>query len=323
MTATIRRSPSPEPRPGGALPTADAGPRPPDEGDRHRSIAGLVRAARPHQWVKNATVLMVPGLVLLSLGLGAVLSALLACVAFCLASSSVYLLNDTVDRVADRHHPVKCNRPIASGVVSPGLAIGASTVAALVAVTMGLLVTPALGAIIAGYLLLTAAYSLGLKRLAWLDVTLLAAGFVLRVMAGAVAAAVGVSPLLLLAVFAGAGLVALGKRRSELVLLGEEAAAHRSALASYRLSGIDAALRWSQTTAVVAFGLWVLVLEGGPIGTGLGLLGALGFLGVLDTYRQRLMRGGGGDPSKELLANPALLPGLMVAGLAILAAGAI
>ena len=321
MTATLLRPPLPEPPPEGARPTGGTRHRADTDREHHGAVAGLVRAARPHQWIKNATVLMVPGLAIFSLGLAGVVGAAIACAAFCLASSSVYLLNDTVDRNADRHHPVKRNRPIASGMVSPAVALGASAGAAMVALTLGLLVTPALGAIIGGYLVLTAAYSLGLKRLAWLDVTLLAVGFVLRVLAGAVAAAVSVSPLLLVAVFAGAGLVALGKRRSELVLLGDEAAAHRSALGTYRLSSIDVALRTSQTAAVVAFGLWVLTLEGGPIGAGLGLLAALGFAGVLDTYRQRLLRGGGGDPSRELLANHALLPGLMVAGLTVLVAG--
>lgn len=321
MTVTATRPPRsnhPAPR---ALDACEQGTGLPVVGNRRDVTVGLLRAARPHQWVKNATVLMVPALVVSSLGVAGVVSALVAAMAFCLASSSVYLLNDTIDREADRHHPVKRNRPIASGVVSLALAVGASTAAALTAVGLGLLVTPILGGVVAGYLLLSATYSLGLKRLAWLDVALLAGGFMLRVIAGAAAVAVGVPALLLVAVFAAAAFVALGKRRSELVMLGEQAEAHRSALAAYRLGTIDAALCWTQAAAVVAFGLWVLSIEGGSTGTGLGLLGAVGLLGVLDAYRQRLLRGGGGDPTRELLANHALMPGLVVAGLVVLAAG--
>ena len=98
-------------------------------GEAHRhtdALRGLLRAARPHQWIKNATVLMIPGLGFYTLGVAGLVDALVACSAFCLASSSVYLLNDTLDREADRHHPVKRHRPIASGVVSPALATVAS-----------------------------------------------------------------------------------------------------------------------------------------------------------------------------------------------------
>lgn len=295
-------------------------------GEAHRhtdALRGLLRAARPHQWIKNATVLMIPGLGFYTLGVAGLVDALVACSAFCLASSSVYLLNDTLDREADRHHPVKRHRPIASGVVSPALATVASGAAALTALALGFLVSPMLVAIIAAYLLLTASYSLGLKRLAWVDVAVLAAGFVLRVVAGAVAVGAAVPLLLLTAVFAGAAFVALGKRRSELVLLGDDASSHRSALGTYRLRTIDAGLAATQAVAVVTFGLWVLALEFEPAGAGLALLGAAGFWEVLNAYRRRLMGGGGGDPARELLANHTLLPGLLVVGLVAFSAGII
>ncbi len=107
------------------------------------------------------------------------------------------------------------------------------------------------------------------------------------------------------------------------MLLGDDASSHRSALGTYRLRTIDAGLAGTQAVAVVTFGLWVLALEFGPAGAGLALLGAAGFWEVLNAYRRRLMGGGGGDPTRELLANHTLLPGLLVVGLVAFSAGII
>jgi len=324
MTATIVPTP-PLPRcehqgfPGVTSPLTPEGGNP----QRASVLAGLVTAARPRQWVKNGAVLMVPTLLIASLGATGMLSAVIATLAFCLASSSVYLLNDTVDRAGDRHHPTKRYRPIASGLVKPSLALGGAAAGATLALGLGWLVSPVVAAIIATYLAVTAAYSLGLKRIAWLDVGVLAAGFVLRVGAGAAAVAAVAPPLLLMAVFAGATFIALGKRRAELVLLGDEAGAHRSALRTYRLPAIDVALRRAQAVTVLAFGLWILVAEGGAFGPALAVVGALALLAALDGYRQRLLGGAGGDPTRELTSNRALLCGLAFSGLIAVSTAAI
>ncbi len=325
MTATIAPPPVRRPSPPRDTPGVSVasqghdGTRP--IGSDTAVLRGLATASRPHQWVKNGAVLIVPGLVFFSLGISGVAAALLATLAFCLVSSSVYLLNDVVDRANDRHHPTKRNRPVAAGVVSPRVALAASAAFAGAGLALGSTLSPLLGAILAAYLVSTGAYSLGLKRVAYLDVSVLAAGFVLRVLAGAVAVGVGAPSVLLVAVFAGAGFIALGKRRSELVLLGDEAAAHRLALGSYRLSALDLALRDAEAITILAFGIWVAVAIGGLLGIVAGLIGALSLLSALDTYRLSLERGKGANPTRDLISNLAVVSGLGLAAMVALSTG--
>lgn len=285
------------------------------------TAAGLVQAIRPYQWAKNTAVLLVPGLVALTLGVGGVVTALGAFVAFCLAASSVYLLNDVVDRHRDLEHPRKRTRVIASGVVSPELALGAAGTAALVAVAVGTTIAPALGIVVASYLALTAAYSLGLKHVPYVDVGVLAAGFVLRVLAGAVAVGAAASSLLLLGVFAGAVFIALGKRRSELVLLGDNASAHRAALGTYTVAKIETGLRHAENVTVAAFGAWILFAVTGPLGVAAALAGAVSLHSALDAYRRVMHGGGGGDPTRDLLSSPLVLCSLATTGLIAVTAG--
>ena len=293
--------------------------RPPHAEQAH----GLLVAARPYQWAKNVVVLMVPGLMILSIGLAGVVAAIGAVVAFCLAASSVYLLNDTADRSNDGHHPVKRNRPIASGLVSPQLALSAAALAALAALGVGLLVAPALAAVVAVYLVSTAAYSLYLKRFAYIDVSVLAAGFVLRVLAGAVAVGAGAPPLLLVAVFWGAVFISLGKRRSESALLGGRAATHRSALRTYTVPFLDVSLLDTELVTILAFGAWVFTSLTGSLGAVLGLLAGFSLMTALNAYRQGLFRGAGGDPTRDLAANLPVLCGLAATGLIAMSTGLI
>lgn len=288
-----------------------------------QQIRGLLVAARPYQWAKNVVVLMVPGLLILSIGFAGIVAAIGATVAFCLAASSVYLLNDTADRSNDGHHPVKCNRPIASGLVSPQLALCAAAMAALAAVGVGLLVAPALAAVVTIYLVSTAVYSLYLKRFAYVDVTVLAAGFVLRVLAGAVAVGVGAPPLLLVTVFWGAVFISLGKRRSESALLGGRAAAHRSALRTYTVEFLDVALLDTELVTILAFVAWVYTSLTGSLGAVLGLLAGFSLMTALNVYRHGLARGAGGDPTRDLAANLPVLVGLAATGLIAMSTGII
>lgn len=284
-------------------------------------LRGLASAARPHQWVKNAAVLMVPGLLFLTIGVEGIVAALLAVVAFCLAASSVYLLNDTADREQDRLHPTKRNRPIASGAIRPAEALAASAALAVTAVVIGWLVAPPVAASIAAYVVLTGAYSVWLKHLAYVDVAVLATGFALRVVAGAAAVHASAPPLLLVAVFTGAGFLALGKRRAELALLGDEAVAHRRALRGYRGPVLDAVIIGTEYATVLAFGLWVLRAMGSELGLALGLLAAASLANALQVQRETLRTGGGGNPTRDLMSNVALIPGLAVAALVALSTG--
>ncbi len=291
----------------------------------HRSTPivarGLLTTARPYQWAKNLAVLIVPGLAVLSLGLAQVGGAIAVFTAFCLAASSVYLLNDTLDRERDRHHPTKRNRPIASGEVHPAVALATAAMCAGAALLLAAVVSFGLAVVVASYLLLTGAYSVTLKHVPIVDVVALAAGFVLRILAGSVAIGVAAPLSLLIAVFWAAMLMALAKRHSEVVLLGDSAAAHCPTLAIYTPRFLRRSLFDAQVLSALFFALWVYgsmvaAAIAGPLAFALAGAAALALYHGLDAYRRGVLgRGCGGDPTRELASNPGVLASLAVAGL--------
>lgn len=188
---------------------------------------------RPHQWVKNLFVLLP---VVFAKGLldpHQVARSLGAFAAFCLAASSIYVLNDLHDVEADRIHPKKRSRPIASGAVSERSAKILIVVLATAALAIAGLVRPQASAVVLGYLLLNVAYTAWLKHIAYVDVLCIAAGFELRVLAGTVAAAVPPSTYLLVVTFALASFLGFGKRMHELIVAEEAAVKQRAALEGY------------------------------------------------------------------------------------------
>ena len=195
-------------------------------------LVGLLRTMRPHQWVKNLFVLAPLVFAKELMHLPMALAAAAGFALFSLASSTVYILNDLADVEADRAHPVKRTRPIASGVVSErtariaGVGMGAFVLAA------GLLLSPPFTATVLGYLVLNFAYTFKLKRIAYIDVLCIAAGFELRVLAGAYAAEVEPSLYLLTVTLLLAMFLGFGKRMHEL-MQGEAAHKQRSVLKAY------------------------------------------------------------------------------------------
>jgi decaprenyl-phosphate phosphoribosyltransferase len=219
------------------------------------AVAGLVRAVRPRQWVKNVLVVAAPTAAG-ELGDPDVLSAtVLALVAFCLAASAVYLVNDTADRDADRLHPTKRLRPIASGVLPVPVALTAAVVLALAAVGVGWLADPQLALLVAAYLVVQLLYAVWLKHEPVLDISIVAAGFLMRAVAGGIAADLPLSQWFLLVSGFGSLFIVAGKRYSELHTLGSEAGTRRS-LVRYT----DTYLRFVWSTAagatVISYSLW-------------------------------------------------------------------
>ena len=272
------------------------------------TLLPLLEAMRPRQWSKNVFVLA--GIVFA----GRLFEAraelrVLACFAlFCAASSAVYLANDVADRAIDAHHPLKRTRPIASGRLSPALAIAASAVLALVALAGTALLNRATLAVTAAYLASTLAYSLGLKRAFLLDVMIVAAGFVLRAVAGASCIEAEISPWLLVCSFLLALFLALGKRRAELVLLGQNATDHRVALGSYSLPLVDSWLTALAGASIVSYALYTQsprTVE--HFGT-TNLLYTVPFvIYALFRYQHHVVRqDAGGDPGSLLLQDPGL-----------------
>jgi len=180
--------------------------------------AALIRAMRPHEWVKN--LLVFAGLLFSGkLDQGAqVVDATLAFAAFCAISSAGYLFNDLRDRELDRRHPDKRNRPIASGALAEGAATVAAIVLVGVALALGFAVEPAVAGLVGLYAVTTAAYSVVLKRLVILDVMTIASLFVLRVVAGAVAVEAQASEYLVVCTAMLALFLGFTKRRQEAIL---------------------------------------------------------------------------------------------------------
>ena len=264
---------------------------------------------RPEQWLKNGFVLapiVFSGLVG---DANAWWRTILAVAAFCAASSAVYLINDVFDREADRLHPVKQNRPIASGEVSvtTAVVVAAGLVAAAIAISMWL--GGWFPTVLIAYVVLVVLYSAVLKRAVFLDVLVVAAGFVLRVVGGAVAIDVPVSHWILVVAYLLALYLALGKRRSELALLGGEAGNHRVVLGHYTLPMVDQAISVVLGATVVAYALYTVapdtVAKVGSVGllatVPIVLYGLFRYLYLL--HRHEL----GGSPTKALLTDRPLL----------------
>jgi decaprenyl-phosphate phosphoribosyltransferase len=190
--------------------------------------AAVVREARPRQWPKNLLVFAAPLAGATTGRPDGIAYAIVAAVAFGCASASVYFVNDVMDVERDRRHPVKCNRPIASGDLPVRDALMVAVILAVIAVGSGFVIgEPILSAVTGGYLFSSSFYSLRGKHIPYLEMVLVASGFVLRVLAGAVATHVPPSPWFLAVCSLGALSVAVAKRYAELTSLGDSAVRHR------------------------------------------------------------------------------------------------
>ena len=205
-----------------------------------RRLPAPVALLRPRQWVKNLLVFVAPLAAGQLADPGVLGPTLLALAAFALAASGTYALNDVADRAADARHPVKRHRPVASGQVSPAAAtlLGVVLLASAIAVPL-LSGVPALAGMVAAYLAMTTAYSQWLKHVALFDIAVVAAGFLLRAMAGAVAAGLPMSRWFLVVAGFGALYVVANKRAAEFRAAGgdrdRDRDTTRAALVGYSL----------------------------------------------------------------------------------------
>ena len=283
------------------------------------SIAGaLLRSTRPQQWVKNALVFA--GVIFSQqfTDLNAVQSSVIAFGLFVLASGGIYLVNDMLDVDADRTHPLKRERPLAAGELPLWLALIAAAVLLGSALIGAFFMQLALGAIVALYVGVNLAYSAWLKHVVLLDVLLIASGFLLRAAAGAVAVLTPISPWLYLCTLLLALLIILGKRRSEIALLGPRAAAHRRNLARYAAPSLDRWLLLVAATTVAAYVLYTLfspATYGSPI-----LIVTVPFvvLGLVRYLRATRTPSGAESPEALLFRDPWLLASLVLWGLTVL-----
>ncbi len=254
-------------------------------------FVGLVRALRAHQWVKNLFVLAPLVFARELLNVPMALRASAAFVLFCLASSTVYILNDLADVESDRAHPVKRNRPIPSGLVPERVARRAAVVLGCVSVGAGFLVDVMFGVAVTSYLVLNLAYSSYLKRVAYVDVMCITAGFELRVLGGAYAAAVPASAYLIVVTFLLASFLGFGKRMHELVQ-GEKAVSQRSVLRQYNKKTLTVLLFITGLLTVGTYAVYTLdhhtrAMFGSDYLVGTTVFTAFGVLRFLHLVRNR------------------------------------
>jgi 4-hydroxybenzoate polyprenyltransferase len=286
-------------------------------------VLALLAAMRPRQWTKNLAIFV--GIVfaqrLLSLALFE--RAGVAFVAFCLASSFIYLLNDLLDLENDRQHPVKRHRPLASGNLPVSWAIAGMGIllVACAALTALIFFIPRgqqadifaswggsnvlFASTIAGYLVLMVLYSVRLKHVVLLDVFIIASGFVLRILAGAVVIPVSISPWLYLVTILLSLFLALNKRRHELVLLQGDASNHRQILKEYSVPLLDQMITIVTAATIMAYSLYTFE---GPTGNSrLMITIPLVLYGMFRYLYLVYMRMEGGSPEEVLLRDRHML----------------
>ena len=225
----------------------------------------LLKTMRPRQWTKNGFVFVALFFDGKLLQLDSLLPTVGAFILLCLMSSAVYIMNDLADIENDRQHPVKKNRPLAAGTLKPQMGMVAAVLFAIGSLAAGFLLDWQFGLVLLAYLVSQIAYSFWLKHVVLLDISIVTAGFVLRIAAGvAVIDVQRFSPWLYL--FGGflALFMVLGKRRHELTLLGDNANSHRAILKEYNLELIDRLLGVVTTSAVVSYSLYTFLAEGLP-----------------------------------------------------------
>lgn len=270
---------------------------------------GLLRAARPRQWVKNLLVVAAPAAAGVLGRPGEVARTAAGVLAFTLAAAGCYLVNDALDAAADRLHPVKRHRPLASGAVTPAVALVASAGCLVAAGLLAVLVAGwALLGVLAIYVTLTTAYSVRLKRVVIVELLVVASGFVLRAGAGAAATGVPVSEWFLIVTSFGALFVVLGKRCAEVQALGSGAGEHRAVLAEYPAGYLRQIRDLTAAVTLLAYCLWAFE-RASTVHAGLPFyqLSIVPVTFGLLRYSLLVERGEGGAPEEVLLRDRPIL----------------
>ena len=219
-------------------------------------LVNLLKTMRPKQWPKNVFIFTALVFVEKLFTPSPLLKTIAAFMLFCLTSSAVYLINDVVDIEKDRQHPTKRLRPLASGQLKPSAAIAAAVLIPLITLPLSFLLDPYFGLVALAYLLTMIFYSFVLKNIIILDVLTVAAGFVLRAVAGAVVISVPISPWLYVCTTLLALFIGISRRRHELVLLAENANEHRASLDEYSLPLLDQMIAVVTSATIIAYSLY-------------------------------------------------------------------
>ncbi|MFO7172031.1 MAG: decaprenyl-phosphate phosphoribosyltransferase [Bacillota bacterium] len=274
----------------------------------------LLLQLRPKQWTKNLLVFAAYVFSVDRVGTGAFWRAALAFLLFSLVSGCVYILNDFVDLEADRQHPEKRHRPMASGRLSPAVALAFGAVALLVSLAAAFRLSAGFGWILVGYFALNLGYSFFLKHLVIVDIMAIAAGFVLRALGGSAVIDVAITPWFLLCVFLLSLLLATGKRRHEVLLLKHQKGLHRKVLDQYSVEFLDQIAGILTTGAILAYSMFTFLSGRTPHlmwTIPLVIYGMFRYLYLVHVLGQ------GGKPEDLLFQDRSLLAAVLLYGVAV------
>ena len=277
-------------------------------------LKAILKTMRPRQWTKNVFVLAALVFDRQLFTLDSVLRSVGGMLLFCLLSSSVYIINDIRDVEADRQHPTKRNRPIASGKLPVPVAIGTVVVLLAVTFTLAFLLSRQFFIIAALYFAINLAYSLGLKNVLLVDVLIIAAGFVLRVAAGVSLIEVErFSPWLYVVTTLGALYIGFGKRRAEVMLLEQNANQHRKVLDGYTLPFLDQMITIVSSTTVIAYSLYTFSAPNLPSNHAMMLTIPFVLYGIFRYLWLLQVKKEGGAPEEILLSDRPIQVAVMAA----------
>ncbi len=270
----------------------------------------ILRAMRPKQWIKNAIVFFPFAFTLNEywapfspemwrfLGLTTA-----AFIIFCVLSGAVYIVNDLKDVENDRLHPTKRNRPIASGKLSRDAAVAAAAVLTIASLGAGLALSLPFGLIAATYFVLQVGYTYALKNMVLLDVFVIAAGFVLRAVGGAVVIEVAISPWLYIVTILLSLFLGFSKRRHELILLNDQAGNHRQILREYTPELLEEILAVVTSSTVMAYSLYTFTYDKLPKNHAMMLTIPFVLYGIFRYLYLVHLKNAGGSPEEVLLGD--------------------
>ena len=267
-------------------------------------LRALVITFRPRQWLKNLLVAAAPLAAGTLLHPGPAAQTALAFAAFCLASSALYCLNDVCDAASDRHHPRKRLRPVAAGQLSVRAALGCAVV--LAGAALAIAAPNSLRVVIAFYLVLSASYSLGLKRQAVIELAIVASGFLLRAVAGGPATGIPLSQWFLMVAGFGSLFVVAGKRLSETMQMGEDVTLTRPLHAAYRVSYLRMLVGVSVAVTCTAYALWAFEVGADRSGPPWAAISVAPFVIALLRYLQDVDAGTAEEPEQIMLNDHVL-----------------
>lgn len=270
-------------------------------------IRSYIKVLRPTQWLKNLMLLFPPflGGYLFKENLISVIT--LSFISFSLASSATYILNDAADCEADREHPLKRLRPLPSGEITLKSALGMAGILLILALFSAVAVSLKFLIFLFSYLVVSVLYSLSLKNIPVVDLFCIAAGFILRLLAGGEAFAVTISEWLFLTVFLLAVFLSTGKRYSEKMFLGSNASQHRKVLSAYPDGFLEGILFMTGSAVLVTYTMYVIVRHSSLLLYSVPLC----CFGLM-RYILRVKSGKGGDPTESLTRDvPLLIVGIV------------